>query len=74
MCYDNGFAIDCYGYCKTCQCIPDYEKCHNEICDIYCPYGYVEDENGCPNCQCEKKICPAIQCSTNSTCEMVLFF
>jgi hypothetical protein len=48
--------------------------CSDPTCDIYCPYGYVLDVNGCPTCQC--KVGPtdasagtdAINCG--ATCEV----
>jgi len=35
------------------------------VCDIYCPYGNVLDDKGCPTCKCNPgpTICPAIKCT-----------
>jgi len=61
----NGYVMDS-NKCKTCQCIPDYEKCPKCNCDINCD-GYVQDSNGCPTCKCVEKICPKYVCPSNST-------
>jgi hypothetical protein len=44
-------AADCIGICV--------DECAEIACALFCDYGYVEDEYGCPTCQCnpEPGIC-----------------
>jgi len=37
------------------------------VCDIYCAYGNVLDQNGCPTCACQPR-CPDLKCATPLSC------
>jgi len=38
--------------------------CPPDMCDIYCPNGYVKDANGCNTCDCNtKRVCPEHKCT-----------
>lgn len=42
--------------------LPDAPVVCGPICDIYCAYGNVLDENGCPTCACNPPPCPSMPC------------
>lgn len=44
---ENGGA-DCPG-----ECVPD-PGCPQVMCELYCPYGFQKDENGCDVCKCNE--------------------
>ncbi|GAB6024412.1 hypothetical protein CHUAL_009577 [Chamberlinius hualienensis] len=46
------------------------KDCQYVICDSQCQYGFKEDEDGCPNCQCVNP-CDNIKCPFEMECAMV---
>jgi hypothetical protein len=53
---------------------PDLHVC-GPLCDIYCQYGNVLDNSGCPTCQCNPaSLCPtgshAVTCPADTACTL----
>uniref|UniRef100_W8AHA0 Papilin n=2 Tax=Ceratitis capitata TaxID=7213 RepID=W8AHA0_CERCA len=45
------------------------EKCDTNICAAVCEYGFKNDHNGCPSCECSEP-CEGFKCSIGSHCEV----
>ena len=52
-----GESIDCKKQCNTLlsDTVSDF-MCPEVICDEYCYYGHMVDENGCDLCACNNEI------------------
>ena len=48
--------------CKECICKPNI--CNPVLCENVCPFGRMEDSNGCQTCRCKPKrhVCPPVMC------------
>ncbi|XP_017082858.2 uncharacterized protein LOC108115792 [Drosophila eugracilis] len=45
------------------------EQCDTNICAAVCEYGFKNDHNGCPTCECSEP-CDGFKCSIGSHCEV----
>ncbi|EDW80868.1 uncharacterized protein Dwil_GK11329 [Drosophila willistoni] len=45
------------------------EQCDTNICAAVCEYGFKNDHNGCPSCECSEP-CEGFKCSIGSHCEV----
>ncbi|KAK3753182.1 hypothetical protein RRG08_024456 [Elysia crispata] len=50
--------------CKECKC-RDPKICKRILCENRCPFGHLEDVDGCPTCSCKSRrnLCPPVLCS-----------
>lgn len=46
------------------------DKCDKNICAGICEYGFKNDHNGCPSCECSEP-CEGYQCSPGFHCEVI---
>ena len=49
-------SIDCNGECNTILNTVSDSMCPEVMCDEYCYYGHMVDENGCDLCACNNEI------------------
>jgi len=71
---DGGTPIDGGKKDASADSSPDLHVC-GPVCDIYCPYGNVLDNSGCPTCQCKPApACPtgshAVTCASDTACTL----
>ncbi|XP_030369392.1 uncharacterized protein LOC115620335 [Scaptodrosophila lebanonensis] len=45
------------------------EQCDTNICAAVCEYGFKNDHNGCPTCECSEP-CEGFKCAIGSHCEV----
>ncbi|XP_001993789.3 uncharacterized protein LOC6567649 [Drosophila grimshawi] len=45
------------------------EQCDTNICAAVCEYGFKNDHNGCPTCECSEP-CEGFKCALGSHCEV----
>ncbi|XP_037953081.1 uncharacterized protein LOC119683469 [Teleopsis dalmanni] len=45
------------------------EQCDTNICAAVCEYGFKNDHNGCPTCECAEP-CEGFKCAMGSHCEV----
>jgi hypothetical protein len=55
----------------VCACVPTTPPTCGPVCDIYCQYGNVVDEKGCPTCRCNPAPdpCSTVLCAAGTHCE-----
>lgn len=61
---DNGGA-DCGGICVT-----DPAECPPVLCELFCPFGFAEGDDGCPTCTCAEQPTDTACTNAGGICEV----